>query len=121
MKGTLEHPINLGIAGDWVAQIEYKYSPGTPDRWYMPNGDPGYPGDPAEVSITAIRIKPDLEHFKGNWQELDGELLSYLEEALELDCDVMTLIDQYVAEENAEQADAEYEAWRDRQLYQEVD
>lgn len=26
--------------------------PGTPDVFYLPNGDPGYPGDPAEAMCT---------------------------------------------------------------------
>ena len=39
-----------------ILEIEYDYSPGTPDVWYLPNGDPGYPGDPPEMDIEAIKI-----------------------------------------------------------------
>ena len=42
--------------------LDYKvsgtYTPGTPDVFYLSNGDPGYPGDPAEVEFTSI-IKHD--------------------------------------------------------------
>jgi len=34
--------------------VEANYIPGAPDVWYMSNGDPGYPGDSAEVEITLI-------------------------------------------------------------------
>lgn len=37
--------VNLEITGE--------YSPGTPDVWYLRNGDPGYPGDPEEFSISS--------------------------------------------------------------------
>lgn len=29
--------------------------PGTPNVYTLPNGDPGYPGDPAELEIVEIR------------------------------------------------------------------
>lgn len=32
------------------------YFPGTPDVWYLPNGDPGYPGDPPEVEILDLKV-----------------------------------------------------------------
>lgn len=37
-------------------QVEYHYSPGTPDVWYLSNGDPGYPGDPPEVDIVSLKL-----------------------------------------------------------------
>ena len=33
---------------------EFNYWPGTPDVMYMPNGDPGYPGDPPELELTGL-------------------------------------------------------------------
>jgi hypothetical protein len=33
------------------------YSPGTPDVMYLPNGDPGYPGDPEEFEVTQIELR----------------------------------------------------------------
>lgn len=35
----------------------YTYSPGRPGCNYLPNGDPGYPPEPAEVEIYSIRDK----------------------------------------------------------------
>lgn len=42
--------INVGQA---ELEVTGKYYPGTPDVWYLPNGDPGYPGDPEEFSISS--------------------------------------------------------------------
>jgi hypothetical protein len=36
---------------------EIDYSPSTPDVMYLPNGDPGYPGDPEEFEITKVSLK----------------------------------------------------------------
>lgn len=41
-----------GISFDAVVS----YTPGTPDVWYLPNGDPGYPGDPAELEIHELTV-----------------------------------------------------------------
>jgi hypothetical protein len=41
-----------GVYGE--AEVSFTYSPGTPDVWYMPNGDPGYPGEPPEVDIDTV-------------------------------------------------------------------
>lgn len=35
----------------------YTYSPGRPGCNYLPNGDPGYPPEPAEVEIYSVRDK----------------------------------------------------------------
>lgn len=32
------------------------YTPGTPDVWYLSNGDPGYPGDPPELEFEALTV-----------------------------------------------------------------
>lgn len=32
---------------------EFNYTPGTPDVMYLSNGDPGYPGEPPELELTA--------------------------------------------------------------------
>lgn len=32
--------------GDVIAVAIREYDPGSPDVHYLPNGDPGYPGDP---------------------------------------------------------------------------
>lgn len=42
--------------------IEGWVKPATRDVYYLPNGDPGYPGDPAEIEIqsaTVVEVYPD--------------------------------------------------------------
>ena len=34
--------------------VGYDFSPGRPGRHTMPNGDPGYPDDPAELDIYSV-------------------------------------------------------------------
>lgn len=34
--------------------VEFDYSPPTPDVYYLPNGDPGYPGDPEEFDFLSL-------------------------------------------------------------------
>lgn len=34
--------------------VDFNYTPATPDVFYLPNGDPGYPGEPAELEVTAV-------------------------------------------------------------------
>lgn len=57
--------------------VTFNFSPSTPDVWYLRNGDPGYPGDPAEVEITSIKIK-GLELI----DVLDYDTIEELEENL---------------------------------------
>jgi hypothetical protein len=51
MKGSIEVTYK-GL----IFQVDYDYTPGRPGMWNLPNGDPGYPDDPAEMDIEAIRI-----------------------------------------------------------------
>ena len=45
--------IDFTYAGkDYSAEVEY--TPETPDVHYLPNGDPGYPGDPCEMSFLTL-------------------------------------------------------------------
>lgn len=36
--------------------VEFDYTPGRPGRNYMPNGDPGYPDEPAEFDVTDVTV-----------------------------------------------------------------
>jgi hypothetical protein len=36
--------------------IHYDYTPGSPGRMYLSNGDPGYPDEPAELDLTVVQI-----------------------------------------------------------------
>jgi len=40
--------------GEIILDVTGDYSPATPDVWYLPNGDPGYPGESEEFEISAI-------------------------------------------------------------------
>lgn len=47
--------------------------PGTPDVFYLPNGDPGYPGDPPEAMCTdplASFLKEEYEDLIDIYQHL---------------------------------------------------
>lgn len=46
--------IDLGILGEQEVQVTYLYAPGTPDVMYLPNGDPGHPGDPETFDILSV-------------------------------------------------------------------
>jgi hypothetical protein len=50
-KTTLTLTVDLGILGEREAQFAVSYIPATRDVMYLSNGDPGYPGDPAELEI----------------------------------------------------------------------
>jgi len=46
--------LDFGNLGEHEVQVDYTYSPGRPGKMYMPNGDPGYPDEPAEVEILNV-------------------------------------------------------------------
>lgn len=50
------HETTVVVAG-MTFDVEYEFNPGTPDRYYMRNGDPGEPGEPAYAEIDTIRHK----------------------------------------------------------------
>ena len=41
---------------DVDAEVSFTYSAGRPGRNYMPNGDPGYPDDPAELEVFSVMV-----------------------------------------------------------------
>ena len=53
MKRVLKLKTYLGEAD---CEVVAHYWPGRPGRWYMPNGDPGYPDDPAELEVVSVTI-----------------------------------------------------------------
>ena len=48
--------LDLGILGERDVNFVVIHSPATPDVMYLRNGDPGYPGDPAEVEVLAAKL-----------------------------------------------------------------
>ena len=49
------------MIGEQDFEVEFYYTPGTPDVMYLPNGDPGYPGDPEELELGKIHLVLWLE------------------------------------------------------------
>lgn len=58
--------LNLGDLGEDIeATLEYTYIPGTKDVMWLPNGDPGYPGDPSEIEIESfMMLGKDFDFFQ---------------------------------------------------------
>ena len=55
MNYTITVPLTLR-GEDVEAQVEFDFLRGAPGRWYMPNGDPGYPDEPDELEVNSIVI-----------------------------------------------------------------
>jgi hypothetical protein len=67
MNSTLSYgPLSL--------DINFDYSPATPDVFYLRNGDPGHPGSDAELSIISITSPqaPGIS-FLDIFESLDAE------------------------------------------------
>jgi hypothetical protein len=57
--------------GNTLFTVEYLYTPGTPGRHTLPNGDPGYPAEAPEVELLGVTCCEDLlEHLSEDC--LDG-------------------------------------------------
>jgi hypothetical protein len=81
--------------GPLTLDIAFDFSPATPNVFYLRNGDPGYPGSDAELSITSITSAqaPGLDFFailEAMDSEHDLGMLSLIEDtclsAAELTC-----------------------------------
>jgi len=45
---------------DLSFEVDFDFTPGDPGRMYLANGDPGYPPEPPEWDVTAVRlVNPD--------------------------------------------------------------
>lgn len=69
------------IFGEQTLRATFDYSPGTPDVMYLPNGDPGYPGDPEEFEVTAIEL--EVGHDPIVWLDISDILFALGDEAQE--------------------------------------
>ena len=56
MNATFSQTVTLdfGALGEQEVPVDYTYSAGRPGKMYMPNGDPGYPEEPAEAEILNV-------------------------------------------------------------------
>jgi len=71
--------------GPLTLDINFDFSPATPDVPYLRNGDPGYPGSDAELSIISITSPQApgisfLEFFDALDSEHDLGMLSLIED-----------------------------------------
>ena len=114
---TIEHCINLGLAGDWVARVEYTFFAGRPaTRWE--------PEDAADVSIDSISIRPDAPAPRQGWTwvQVEGVLFDTLADLLSGDDGFCEAVGEQEAERDLCAAEAYYDALREeRLLYREVD
>lgn len=55
-KTNLTLTLDLGVLGERDVDFAVRYAPATRDVMYLPNGDPGYPGDPAELDILSAKV-----------------------------------------------------------------
>lgn len=83
--------VNVTI-GDMTKPVtaEFNYWPGTPDVMYMPNGDPGYPGDAPDLELTALWFGDGANSLKA------VNVLAYLT------ADEVTEIENAIIEEGVE-------------------
>lgn len=42
-------------------EVSFDYSPSTPDVFYLPNGDPGYPGEPESIDLCEVFLLHEIE------------------------------------------------------------
>ncbi len=103
------HTFYLPLDPAYRLRIDFNYSPARPDVYYLPNGDPGYPGDPEEFDLAI----PVLEARSGNrWSPtgfpmhvLDGVLdWERIEDAARdfLEADASRAADEYHASREAD-------------------
>lgn len=61
---------------DIELEIDYYTTPVIPARWYLDNGDPGYPEEGGEFTIEDVRVAGI-----SIWNLLSNEQISEIEEA----------------------------------------
>lgn len=96
--------------------VTYAYYPGHPGRHTMPNGDPGYPPEPAETEIHAARVwlyDPESKTWNNSGVDLfalnlfDGTKLGEeLDEAL--DEHITKVLESQAQQAQQEQPDADF-------------
>jgi len=68
-----------GVFIEMPVTIEVNYTPGEKGCRYMPNGDPGYPDEPAEIEIVNIEFPKDqLKEFEFINGQVDMAEVEYL-------------------------------------------
>lgn len=57
---------------DTLVIFKLAYSPGTPDVMYLSNGDPGYPGSPAELEIVSAELEDGTKLTDADFADIDA-------------------------------------------------
>ena len=102
--------------GSLTFDIAYDYVPATPDVFYLRNGDPGYPGSAAELSIISITSAqaPGLDFLKV-FESMDSEhdlgMLSIIEDTCLSAADAQ---EEYASAREESALDDYYDSLRDR-------
>jgi hypothetical protein len=60
---------------DLRLKVTFEYRPGTPDVMYLPNGDPGYPGEPPELNIESVVIEKKVDNL---WTDTGIDIYQWL-------------------------------------------
>jgi hypothetical protein len=100
--------------GPLTLDINFDYSPAEPDVFYLRNGDPGYPGCDAEVSICSITSAqaPGIS-FIGIFDAMDSELNLSFMSLLEDTClSAASAQEEYAAAREEAALDDYYESLR---------
>jgi hypothetical protein len=102
--------------GPLTLDISYDFSPAEPDVFYLRNGDPGYPGCDAELSICTITSPQApglsfLEIFESLDAEHDLGMLSIIEDKCLSAAEAQ---EEYAAAREEAASDSYYESLRDR-------
>lgn len=92
VKKTVEFSVSVDL------EVEVKYTPGSPDVYYLPNGDPGYPGDSAEIEVVKVFC---------NGEELKGAIAEQIMEKLGEDQVYNELLE--LVEEEVEPAEIDFD------------
>ncbi len=104
------------IYGPLTIDINYDYSPEEADVPYLRNGDPGYPGCDAELSLCSITSlqAPGLS-FLEIFESLDSAHNTSILEAIEDIClSAASDHEEYAAAREEAASDAYYDSLRDR-------
>lgn len=102
--------------GPLTLDITYDYTPAEPDVYYLRNGDPGYPGSPAELSICSITSTqaPGID-FITVLESLDSEHDTSILEAIEDSClSAANAQEEYAAAREEAALDSYYDSLHDR-------
>lgn len=63
--------------------ITFDYEPGRPAVWYLSNGDPGYPAEPAEIDVIRTVRSDTGEEIDIDTSNMQSELIAAAEDESE--------------------------------------